>query len=566
MAFGPAYDDYRRASAVLRLRRVARLPVGAGANSSCYGETVLGSSVNLKSGLVAVGALRPEERNSQEPVALETTVIATGARPGDSLAKRELFTEETQTVLVFERGAVIRLSAAVADGQLLFLSNKSTGKEVVTQVLRKRSFRPTNCYVDLEFTEPCPGFWGIEFPKAGAASAGANAVAKLSADEDSENEPAKPAAPPSLQEVDRLKHEVAVLQTQLKSLIAGGPNRVPETAASAGGKPASGISAELARKKEEEKRLEELFAIEAKQEEAQSPKRLVAHPKQSANPSEKRTGSKKWMIAAGVGIVLVAGAGAVYRFAGFAGVATKAGASPAASQVAPGSAPATAPTSSAAHGIGSNASHQGQAAQSEAFLPGTQPTAQAGGPKNTAVVQDSPAAKESEFDSGDPSVLVRPGRPNSARGASGSPFNSSSVAEAARSGKRQPAAALHGTPAAAGSGEAPFSSANGSAAREGVAPGVVPDGDGYVAPTLVHAVKPVAPPEALKNYVTGNVKVDALVDATGHVKSVTVLSGPSKLRDTAVREMKQYVYEPARKNGKAVSAHVQLSLQYWYEP
>ena len=92
-----------------------------------------------------MGALRPEERNSQEPVALETTVIATGARPCDTAAKRELFTEETQTVLVFERGAVIRLSAAVADGQLLFLSNKATGKEVVTQVLRKRAFRPTNC-------------------------------------------------------------------------------------------------------------------------------------------------------------------------------------------------------------------------------------------------------------------------------------------------------------------------------------------------------------------------------------------------------------------------------------
>jgi hypothetical protein len=105
----------------------------------------LASSVNLRSGLVAVGALRPEEDVSLSPVALETTVIATGARPGHTAAKRELFTEETQTVLVFEHGAVIRLSAAVADGQLLFLTNKATGKEVVTQVLRKRSFRPTNC-------------------------------------------------------------------------------------------------------------------------------------------------------------------------------------------------------------------------------------------------------------------------------------------------------------------------------------------------------------------------------------------------------------------------------------
>jgi TonB family protein len=96
--------------------------------------------------------------------------------------------------------------------------------------------------------------------------------------------------------------------------------------------------------------------------------------------------------------------------------------------------------------------------------------------------------------------------------------------------------------------------------------GVIPDGDGYVGPKLVRGVKPVAPAEALKNYITGNVNLDALVDATGHVNSVTVLSGPAKLRETAIEDMKQYVYEPAKKNGKAVPAHVQVSLQFWYEP
>jgi len=47
-------------------------------------------------------------------------VVATGARPGDKAEKRELFTEETETVLVFESGGVIRLSAAVAVGQWFF--------------------------------------------------------------------------------------------------------------------------------------------------------------------------------------------------------------------------------------------------------------------------------------------------------------------------------------------------------------------------------------------------------------------------------------------------------------
>src|SRR5499433_44029 len=146
----------------------------------------------MRQGFNAMGVLRSEGAPSDEPIALETPVVATGARPGDA-AKRELFTEETQTVLAFEKGAVIRLSAAVADGQLLFLTNKKTGKEVVTQVIRKRSFRPTSCYVDLEFTEASPGFWGIEFPKS------APAVPRHAAGDPGEEEPSdstKPSVPP----------------------------------------------------------------------------------------------------------------------------------------------------------------------------------------------------------------------------------------------------------------------------------------------------------------------------------------------------------------------------------
>jgi len=83
---------------------------------------------------------------------------------------------------------------------------------------------------------------------------------------------------------------------------------------------------------------------------------------------------------------------------------------------------------------------------------------------------------------------------------------------------------------------------------------------------LVRGSKSVAPPEAIRNYVAGDVTMDALVDSTGHVQSVKIVSGPTKLYATATEVMKQYVYEPARKNGKPVPAHVQVSLQFWYAP
>src|SRR5262249_11873170 len=74
------------------------------------------------------------------------------------------FSETTQTVLVFGSGAVIRLSSGVAPGQLLFLTNEKTKKEVVCQVVKSKNYRSASGYVELEFTEPAIGFWGMRFP------------------------------------------------------------------------------------------------------------------------------------------------------------------------------------------------------------------------------------------------------------------------------------------------------------------------------------------------------------------------------------------------------------------
>src|SRR5262249_61150942 len=78
--------------------------------------------------------------------------------------KREPFSERSQTVLVFGHGAVIRVSAALAPGQLIFLTNEKTKKEVVCQVVKSKSDGNSVGYVELRFTEPAPGFWRMRFP------------------------------------------------------------------------------------------------------------------------------------------------------------------------------------------------------------------------------------------------------------------------------------------------------------------------------------------------------------------------------------------------------------------
>jgi len=106
----------------------------------------------------------PDAAIKQQPVALEVPVTINGARALEGSDKREPFSETTKTVLIFGNGAVIRLSSSVAPGQLLFLTNERTKKEVVCQVVKSKNYRSVSGYVELEFTEPVVGFWGMRFP------------------------------------------------------------------------------------------------------------------------------------------------------------------------------------------------------------------------------------------------------------------------------------------------------------------------------------------------------------------------------------------------------------------
>ncbi|GAC1622617.1 MAG: hypothetical protein NVS9B13_15610 [Candidatus Acidiferrum sp.] len=142
-----------------------------------------------------------------QPVALEVPVSLNGARTVDGSDKREPFSETTKTVLVFGNGAVIRLTSNVAPGQLLFLTNEKTKREVVCQVVKSKSYRNVSGYVELEFTEPSVGFWGVRFP-----------TDRLGSARESAPSPIAPATPPAASQVqknlDVIREEPAVLLNQ----------------------------------------------------------------------------------------------------------------------------------------------------------------------------------------------------------------------------------------------------------------------------------------------------------------------------------------------------------------
>src|SRR5207249_3018631 len=87
---------------------------------------------------------------------------------------------------------------------------------------------------------------------------------------------------------------------------------------------------------------------------------------------------------------------------------------------------------------------------------------------------------------------------------------------------------------------------------------------------LISSVPPVYPTLAKNQHVSGNVTVDALIDASGRVTTMKVVSGPTLLQQAAMDALKQWKYQPASLDGKPVAMHltvtVQFRLQYCFSP
>jgi TonB family protein len=132
----------------------------------------------LSSAQSSTGTIPPAGTKSQ-PAAAEIPVTVNGARSVEGTDRREPFSEKTQTVLVFANGGVIRLSSPVSSGQLLFLTNEKSRKEVVCQVVKSKNYSSVSGYVELEFTEASPGFWGMRFPSSEGAASVSNVAKPL---------------------------------------------------------------------------------------------------------------------------------------------------------------------------------------------------------------------------------------------------------------------------------------------------------------------------------------------------------------------------------------------------
>ena len=456
------------------------------------------------------------------PIAHEVPVTATGARPGDSGGQRKLLTEEASTVLAFENGGVMRLSAAVAVGQLLLLTNKETGREVVAQVIRKRDFRPTSCYVEVEFSEPSHGFWGIEFPEM-PELAPANAQQRDAAEfvhevEAIADRPRAPVRAPSALEVTALKHEVEALRMQLKLLqtqTAAGNSSAPAVTLDA---PTLPIDREVTSFAEED--LLPKPALDFG--EALASVKGGSKLKQKLGTS-RRSGSLRVGLLF-VTLLLVAASAEWYQH--------RLSWRPQPKRV----------SASAASSIAARPGPMVSSAPQQGADPHSTTRASAAASQPSAVSHDR--ATSAPAGAAGHATLAGPAPPAPGKAAAAAVQEKSAAGlSAAKRGVRRPASQAPPDSATPSSEEAPI-----------------------VPPKLIKSVRAIAPPDALRDFVTGNVTLDAVVDPSGQVKSMKVLSGPASFHTAAMDALKQYRYEPATQRGKPVADHITVTIKFWFEP
>jgi TonB family protein len=651
-----------------------------------------------------------------QPVALEVPVTVNGARSVEGSDKREPFSERSQTVLVFGHGAVLRISAQLAPGQLVFLTNEKSKKEVVCVVVKSKTDGNAVGYVELRFTEPAPGFWGMRFPADTVLPQAANrpvapaaipappkatpvappAAAKfvtppppvavtpliaaprapvnVTPDIPKGTPPPAPVVPavslqsvpavevtaPSVassplfapsektsvlpaatgatsvstpQSTDELKQQAARLQEQLSSLLfadapktaASSPEPLLEnttspelahkvldltnsTPAPAPAQPVKSVVAPppktgtssldveeikipawlapLARESEtpaaaqnssaQTNHFDELGEVVAESaNERITPEAHESSPRpevaifggqllgeSSSSADAASSGSKTGLFLGIAASLLLVASGVWYsRQPGNAISSLLEGSSNTSQQAA--SAPAVDPAPSVEKPVARSEAPVAATSSSPAPVPATA-AVNPPSPVPSAAVKNTLAAP-----------ISRNASPIAASGPNPLPRNTPPVEEPKKSAlgdvrMAKPVIIRRKASSAAGeseptlevsaNGAAPLSGLSASHRNEPAAP--VPVGGDVKPAKLLKSVQPVYPQMARTQHVSGNVQIDALIDADGNVSSMKVLSGPALLRDAALQSLKQWKYQPAELDGKPTSMHLTVVLQF----
>ncbi len=464
----------------------------------------------------------PAGLESADPLPMEVPVRVRGFGGDGNLGADtvfEPFLEDTQTVLVSQHGAVLRLAAHAAPGQILSISSPRLGRELVARVIRYRAHDNVKGYAEIEFTgtdaaatpPPAPARTS-RTPKPVAAAAPA---AKAS--------PANQSSTPLADLLERPR-AARVPLNQLDPVVE--PASARRTAPKP--QPQAPAPARRPRPAPVVADIEKLLAARKPAQESRAPALRqdfalrMFDSQEGVPPSPAQRPRRRWLAAAAV-ITLTLGA------AGTWGVVSAT--NEAAMEPLP-HIPAFAlpnPPEAMARSV-------------EAAVPVRAPApapALAIETPSAVVIEELPKVPDLELaapraNRSAPRQEVAPPEPGTM---------SAAPIEAAQPGALQ---ALVGKPTAPPEAPKPAPLIGGKVTQ----------------PRLLEQAPVVYPQMARMTRLEGNVVIDAHINETGHVTEMRVISGPTLLHQAAKDSLARWRYEPGTLNGKPVTTNLVVTIQF----
>lgn len=473
----------------------------------------------------------PSGLQSDDPYPLEVPIRVRGLAGSGNLGAESIcepFLEDTLTVLVSPRGAVLRLAAHATPGQMITLSSPRLGREMPARVIRYRGHADVKGYAEIEFA-PEAAIPGATPPARAAATMPAVPAPRGLDPSSSQNCSATLIGAPLVVTplADLLGESESPHRTRYgqPSIPPARPVKSPPAPARAGSTEAKPPQPQPARqpKPPATPDLETLLAARKAVEQAATEplppatelaQRLL-EPTFATALAPPRRPSKRWLAAAAAALLTLGSVGAY-------------------AVVAP--VPAWEPS------------------------PGIAAFALPGVPDHFAARNEVRFFAREKFETATLSIATQLISP--ARAAVGlAPL----VPVVRRRGAAESAEAPQ-IPAAeavpAGVAKPGLLGALGSTAPAD-APAPKPPVGGEVVPPRVLSQTPVEYPQmARMARAEGSVVIDALIDENGRVAEMRIISGPGVFHQAAKESLAKWRYQPGMLNGKPIATHLYVTIQF----
>jgi TonB family protein len=474
--------------------------------------------------VLAVQTQNPDAILTEIPVVIHASHRF--AARGEESASEPL-REETRTVVVFPRGAMVYLSAALFEGELVVLTNRQTRADVLCRVVRTTEQPGAQNFVQLEFTLPSPKFWdAAEFAGPVAATEGDNADA--------------------VKRKFPVVGPVAVRSSKAEPVAvsastATGPFLVRPWADGSIPSPSAVVAAVSERASDAD------VAVLSQPEtsvDGVSPLARVQKGVRDFVEGLRSLDSRRGLWATGTcvlaaGLVII-GFGLSHRSTSTSTVAAVAALPTAPLQ--PVAAMAVVPS------VAESAAEPDAAQRAGAGASLVLPAASEDGPV-VAVGDKEAGHAQPRRKAIDVGALAAPKLRTPRTGVASEPPPLLASANSADN--------LLGT------GALPVAAPpRGATPLVPTADSPVRPGSGFQAPKVVRSTAPVYPTIARQQGLEGVVVLDASIDEIGNVTDARVVSGPIMLRQAALEAVRQWKYRPAELNGQPVASHATVDLNF----